>query len=109
MYRVADVRILIEAHGLAKQGKSIKTGMWDTPYFTPEQFENWFRDCLNAKINRTDTRKFRKFGTEYQWDLMKDSRIINDSASRIVRSGCNILNTPEMKKRYPHINTNWGE
>lgn len=35
--------------------------------------------------------------------LRMDARIINDRARRVFRSGLNILSTPELKKKYSHI------
>jgi hypothetical protein len=79
---------------------------WSTEW-TYVDFLKWFRLCLNTKINRTDSRNtWRKMQDEYQNNLSHDARIIRDYQQyRIRNSGCNLLNTKEMKARYPEINT----
>jgi hypothetical protein len=47
---------------------------------------------------------------QYQLDLWLDAQVINEFyGHRIVRRGCNILRTPEMKRRYPQINANMDD
>lgn len=79
---------------------------WCTTW-TYADFCKWFADCLNSKINRTDPRAtWRKMQSDYQNAQARDARIIKQFyAERVVRSGVNILTTPELQRRYPQINT----
>ncbi len=74
---------------------------WDWP-----RFRKWFRECLHRKINRDDTRTGRKHTDQYQRDLAWDRDRVHDYLFRRIRnSGCSgLLRTPELRKRYPHIN-----
>ena len=103
--RVKSVRALIEAHkffaGLAPD-REVKVEYGE--YWKQADFFRWFWDCLDAKINRDDKRTWRKLSYEYQMNMMRDARRINEHYGRRIRqSGRNILSVPEMKKRYPHI------
>lgn len=64
----------------------------------------WFNKCLDNKINRADTRCWRKLTDEYQQNLGLDAYIIHQTLNqRVRRSGRNFLRTPELKRRYPDI------
>ena len=69
------------------------------------ELRRWFMGCLNSKINRDDRRGWRALQPEYQIDLACDARVVNDYYSRRIRhTGCyGLLRTPELKRRYPHI------
>jgi hypothetical protein len=41
--------------------------------------------------------------------MAHDARLINDAARHIRWSGRNLLRTPEMRRRYPHVNTCWPD
>ena len=83
---------------------SIPTGMWDTPTWDAKSFTRWLRACLDAKINATVPMVGRRFGDDYQAGLKRDARIINEYHNRRRHSGCrNLLNTKELKARYPHV------
>ncbi len=83
----------------------IATGMWTEPTWSAADFARWFMHCLHEKINRGDTRAWRKLRPEYQADLTHDARMIADYTRRRVRhTGCQgLLRTPELRRRYPHI------
>lgn len=85
----------------------LATGMWIDPTWTATDFWRWFRTCLHTKINRDDTRAWRKLRADYQADLAHDVRLINDYTGRRIRhSGSRgLLRTAELRRRYPHINT----
>jgi hypothetical protein len=85
----------------------IRTGMWEQPTWTADEFRGWFRGCLHAKINRNDRRPWRKLDDAYQLSLAIDARTVNDYYARRMRhTGCrNILRTPELRRRYPHVNS----
>lgn len=82
----------------------ISTGMWEHPIWTAHEFWQWFNKCLNEKINRNDTRKWRKLDSEYQTNLRRDAWKINDYGNGLRMRGCDILDTKEMRARFPHIN-----
>lgn len=71
---------------------------------TGREWLKWFREKLHEKINREDKRNWRKLDREYWRDLRWDARIINEYAKRIRNPGMNLLRTPEMRRRYPHVN-----
>lgn len=79
----------------------------DFDVMTPTEFRRWFLLCLNRKISRDDPRHgCRRFDDNYHFDLKLDALKINDYVGRRVRqSGSSgLLRTPEMRRRYPHIN-----
>jgi hypothetical protein len=81
----------------------IDTGAWPPEVWTRADFRRWFVGCLHNKINRLDGRRWLKLSSEYQSGLAHDAQIINDRKRGLRRSGCNLLNTPELKRRYPAI------
>jgi hypothetical protein len=83
----------------------LRTGVWSDPAWTRDAFLAWFRECLNRKINRGNTRPWRCLTPQWQADMAHDARLINDAARHIRWSGRNLLRTPEMRRRYPHLNT----
>lgn len=104
-YPVSKARI-VECYHAAKRGLRIPTNIWHTPYWEPERFLRWFSGCATARSNRDDPRaNWRKMQFTYQGDLCHDARIINDFARRIRWPGSNLLRTPELRERYPHVNT----
>jgi len=72
-------------------------------YWKFNDFLNWFRACLDRKINRNDNRKWRKLSDAWTMDAKLDAQVINNAAKRIRRSGRNILRLPEFKAKYPQI------
>ena len=110
-YLTTARHLLAALHALrAGQHVQVPTGMWDDPFWTLKQFHCWFRKALDAKINREDTRfrDWRKLQQDYQVSLGRDAQIIHDAGRRIRRSGCNLLSTPELKRRYPEIHNPEG-
>jgi hypothetical protein len=84
---------------------------WEDLTFTCAEYRQWFRDCLNDKINRGDVRAtWRKMDRDYTRNLIRDRRIIEDYLYRRYRStGCHgLLNTKELQRRYPQINCQEG-
>jgi len=106
-----SIKRLVLCVEAAKEGKDISSGIWTSPTWTPEKFWQWFHSCLNRKINRKDRRErtYRKMQEEHKQYMRRDARIINDYARRVMRRGLNVLSTPEMRAKYPHINNNMGE
>lgn len=107
MTQIARLEVLLEASRLYRTDPDtrIDIGVWPPTVWARADFRRWFMSCLHSKINRQDTRQWRKLKPEYQSSLAHDAQIINDRKRGLRRSGCNLLNTPEMKRRYPEINT----
>lgn len=102
-----DIRTLIAAYRFAKERG--ERGEFQIDWCTRLnglEWLRWFRECLNAKINRGLARTGRKLDGDYQTELRRDARHINDYFGRRIRnSGCrNLLRTPELRRRYPQIN-----
>ena len=99
--------LLLRVHAFFRQHPSgrIKTGVWTDPEWGRAEFLVWFRECLDQKINRDDRRPWRCLTREWQADMAHDARLINAAVRGIRQSGCNLLLTPEMQRRYPHVNT----
>ena len=99
--RLFAVRRFFKSNPIAE----IPTGIWDRPFWSKEEYERWYLECLHAKINRSVEKKGRKFGDSYQSDLKCDARVINEwFGTRIRNSGHGFLRTKEMQERYPSIN-----
>jgi hypothetical protein len=84
----------------------IPAGAWPNKGLYPREWRQWFRACLDQKINRNDPRAgWRKMSREYQVAQWQDRRAVEDYIHRRIRcSGSRgNLRTPEMKRRYPHI------
>lgn len=80
--------------------------VWPPVAWRFDQWQVWFLRCLNAKINRNDPRaNWRKMDESYQDGLQCDRVTIENYLFRRIRNtGChNILRTPELKRKYPHI------
>ena len=107
MYRTTARRLLdTMAAAKANPKATIKTGIWSDPYWTGAQARIWFWARLDDKINRNQPPRGRKHDAEYQQHLAIDARAINDYyGCRLRHRGCRgLLRTPEMRRRYPHIN-----
>jgi hypothetical protein len=78
--RPASIGTLIAAYHAAKAGQRIATGLWDQPYYTPDEFIRWFRRCLENKINSHDPRfpKGRKADGDYQVELGRIGRYVGN-------------------------------
>ena len=105
MAKIARLEVLLEAARLYRADPEtlIDIGVWPPEVWTRADFRRWFVGCLHNKINRNDGRQFRKLSSEYQSSISHDAQIINDRERGLRRSGRNLLNTPEMKRRYPTV------
>jgi len=92
-----------------EQEYEIKFLGWFSKYWKLSDMHKWFINCLNVKINRNDNRNGRCYSDEWQRNIIKDARIINENKRRIINRGMNLLCTPEMKQKYPEINNNIWE
>ena len=101
------VKRLLETDRYFKENPNgrISTGVWDDPEWDAAQFWQWFRECLNDKINREDTRQWRNLTPQCQLDLRLDVRAIRQYVQNVARSSGSrgMLRTPELKRRYPNI------
>ena len=53
-------------------------GLFPPERLNREQWQRWFIDCLNNKINRFDERKkFRKFDSDYYYEMRRAQSQIN--------------------------------
>jgi len=81
----------------------INTGDWKEPTYTKEAFYKWFNHCLNMKTGGEEL-------TEKDYILMRDARRIKDYyQNRVHCQGRNLLNTPKLKVKYPHIDNYTAE
>ena len=71
----------------------------------------WFVGRLDEKISSHEGRAGRKFELCYQTWLERDARNIRDYIGRRIRhtGSWNLLQTPELKRRYPHIDRQAGD
>lgn len=109
MVRVKSARILIAAHKFFRNlpdGETVAVPIPGdfTEYWTKADFMRWFHKCLSEKINREDQRNWQDLSRQYESDLKHDCRIVRDYARGIRWPGINMLNLPELKARFPHIN-----
>lgn len=80
-------------------------GEWPGEAMNWAQWREWFRGCLNAKINRDDKPRGKDDTPEYRQDLDHDVRFIREYVTtRIRHIGSGLLRTPEARARYPNIN-----
>jgi len=109
MMKVKSIRALVDAarHFKANPDMAFEiTGLWPPERWTLVTFRRWFLRCLHNKINRHDSHPWRKLDYGYQSDLCHDASIINDYARGMMHRGLNLLRTPELRRRYPHVNNN---
>ncbi|MGO9443328.1 MAG: hypothetical protein ACLPXB_00970 [Thiobacillaceae bacterium] len=58
---------------------------WGCTGLTGEAFHQWFRQRLDAKINREDRRQWRRLSADYQASLMRDAdRVRQITQQRII-------------------------
>jgi hypothetical protein len=51
--------------------------IWPPERYTAVQWNDWFMDCLNQKINRNRILNGRKTTIEHFWELKRAQRLIN--------------------------------
>ncbi len=78
---------------------------YDTTW-TYSDFITWFRECLNDKINREDTRNWRKFGFDYQVNLRRDQDSLRDIHKRI---RVYQLHTSEIRSRFSYLLSHYDD
>lgn len=102
--RVPIMPAYLDAVNRAKAGEAMTVKVdWCTTW-DAEGLLRHFRKGVLGRASRGLNQTGRKFSDDYQSALVHDSRIIEDHYSRRVHhSGRNILNCPELKRRFPLI------
>jgi hypothetical protein len=58
---------------------------WGCSGLTGDEFRHWFRERLDAKINRHDRRRWRRLSGDYQASLVRDAiRVREITRQRII-------------------------
>lgn len=74
---------------------------WTNEVTSLEQLQRWFTGRLDEKINRHDSRRYRKLDSDYQRALRQDRSDIDAAVNRRVR--IYQLRTPELSNRFAHV------
>lgn len=100
--RIRNIQALKEAIRTFKENPdaTIPTGLWDDPTWSREDFQRWFWRCLNAKINRQDTRQYRTMRPDYLTSLRRDAYRLQDMARRV---RVYQFETPLCRERFGHL------
>jgi hypothetical protein len=54
--------------------------MFPEKTYNKREFKQWFINCLNNKINREDKRDCRKFNSDWHFETLRFSRLVNSNA-----------------------------
>ena len=80
---------------------------WGCPGLTGDAFHRWFRERLDARINREDRRCWRRLSPDYQIALDRDARRVREIAGqRIIHRQ---FETDIVKARLGHLLTRWED
>jgi hypothetical protein len=81
---------------------TVKT-WWGCNGLTGDGFRQWFRQRLDASINRDDRRQWRRLAADYQVALMRDAnRVRQITAQRIIHRQ---FETDIFNSRFSHLLT----
>jgi hypothetical protein len=81
---------------------TVKT-WWGCPGLTGDGFRQWFRERLDARINREDRRQWRRLSSDYQASLMRDAiRVRQITGQRVIHRQ---FETDIFKSRFGHLLT----
>jgi hypothetical protein len=76
---------------------------WGCPGLTGDAFRRWFREMLDAKINREDSRRWRRLSTDYQNALFRDAHRVREiTQQRIIHRQ---FETEIVRARFGHLLT----
>jgi len=75
---------------------------WGCPGLTGDAFRFWFLDCLMTKINRQDSRRWRRLTPDFQISLRRDARRLDDLQHRIIHRQ---FETDIFIRRFGHLLT----
>jgi hypothetical protein len=99
----ARARTFADAMRRALAGEITVRTWWGCPGLTGEAFHEWFRERLNAKINRGDRRRWRRLSADYQAALMRDAiRLREITGQRIIHRQ---FETDMVNRRFSHFLT----
>ncbi len=87
----------------ALAGQIIIRTWWGCPGLSGDRFRTWFLECLMAKINRHDRRRWRRLTPEFQAGLHRDARRLNEWQHRIIHRQ---FETDIVTRRFGHLLTN---
>jgi hypothetical protein len=93
---------VIQKMKAALAGTLVVRTWWAGQGLTGAAFRAWFLERLQAKINRGDTRRWRRLEPEYQTSLLRDARRLQDIQKRIV---VRQFETDICRKRFAHLLT----
>ncbi len=83
---------------------TVKT-WWGCNGLTGEGFRQWFRERLDARINREDRRQWRRLSGDYQASLMRDAiRVRQITQQRVIHRQ---FETDIFKARLGHLLTEY--
>jgi hypothetical protein len=72
--RPTDITSFVDIVRRAIAGEITVRTWWGCPGLTGEAFHRWFRERLDARINRGDRRPWRRLSSDYQIALYRDAR-----------------------------------
>jgi hypothetical protein len=76
---------------------------WGCSGLTGEGIRDWFRESLDARINRQDQRQWRRLSDDYQASLMRDAdRVRQITQQRVIHRQ---FETDIFKSRFGHLLT----
>ncbi len=81
---------------------TVKT-WWGCNGLTGDGFRRWFRERLDARINREDRRQWRRLSSDYQASLMRDAiRVRQITGQRVIHRQ---FETDIFNARFSHLLT----
>ena len=93
----------VDALRKALSGEITVRTWWGCPGLTGEALRQWFRERLDAKINREDRRRWRRLSPDYQAALARDTgRVCDITTRRIIHRQ---FETDIVKARFGHLLT----
>ena len=87
----------------ALAGEITVTTWWGCSGLTGDGFRQWFRERLDAKINRHNQRQWRRLSSDYQASMARDAdRVRQMTQQRIIHRQ---FETDIFKARFRHLLT----
>ena len=103
----AGTRRFVDTLRRAMAGEITVRTWWGCPGLTGEAFHRWFRERLDAKINREDRRRWRRLSPDYQTSLFRDARRVREiTQQRIIHRQ---FETDIVRSRLGHLLTRWED
>lgn len=97
----------IDAMRKAMAGEITVKTWWGCSGLTGEAFHRWFRERLDARINREDCRPWRRLSPDYQIRLYRDANRVREiTQQRIIHRQ---FETDIAKSRLGHLLTRWED